>query len=125
MFASQQCECETVYAVRAGAGAQPLRAPCEPQNVFLSVGATEGIQILLQVLDTGARGSGRRAGVLIPLPQYPLYSATNTMLNVFQVRTAPPPLRPINVLYSVYWITVLYSYSLLTNTRKFLLYSTV
>ena len=38
---------------------------------------------MLKLLMTGR--DAPKAGVMIPIPQYPLYSATNTEYNAFQV----------------------------------------
>ncbi|XP_033920645.1 alanine aminotransferase 1 [Melopsittacus undulatus] len=47
--------------------------PADPNHIFLSSGASEAIVTMLKLL---VWGSGRsRTGVLVPLPQYPLYSA--------------------------------------------------
>ena len=48
---------------------------CEPAHIALTTGASEGVKRVL-----GALVRGPRDGVLIPMPQYPLYSATLTML---------------------------------------------
>ncbi|KAL4399168.1 alanine transaminase [Malassezia pachydermatis] len=45
-------------------------------NIYLTAGASAGISLMFQVFF----GSGD--GVLIPIPQYPLYSATLSLLNV-------------------------------------------
>ncbi|KAL3888708.1 hypothetical protein ACJMK2_001071 [Sinanodonta woodiana] len=54
--------------------------PCCSNNIFLCTGATEGIRIVLKMLMTGKSGS-EQAGIMIPVPQYPLYSATLTEFN--------------------------------------------
>nr|XP_031295779.1 alanine aminotransferase 1 isoform X2 [Camelus dromedarius] len=57
--------------------------PADPNNIFLSTGATDAIMTVLELLVTG---EGRtRTGVLIPIPQYPLYSAALAELNAVQV----------------------------------------
>ncbi|KAF8563716.1 hypothetical protein P879_03354 [Paragonimus westermani] len=71
-----------------------------PMNIFLSSGASEAVKVsnisanlqslivchfsILQLLSTGRDGSGR-AGVMVPIPQYPLYSATNAEYNAYQI----------------------------------------
>jgi len=50
--------------------------PSDPENIFLTAGASDGIKSVFSVLMANAN-----CGVLIPLPQYPLYSATMTILN--------------------------------------------
>ncbi|EHB16879.1 Alanine aminotransferase 1 [Heterocephalus glaber] len=57
--------------------------PADPNNIFLSTGASSAIVTVLKLL---VAGEGRtRTGVLIPIPQYPLYSATLAELNAVQV----------------------------------------
>ncbi|XP_007464592.1 PREDICTED: alanine aminotransferase 1 [Lipotes vexillifer] len=57
--------------------------PADPDNIFLSTGASDAIVTLLKLL---VCGEGRtRTGVLIPIPQYPLYSAALAELNAVQV----------------------------------------
>eukprot|EP00128_Syssomonas_multiformis_P001529 Colp12_sorted_trinity150504_noHs@30806 len=48
----------------------------DPESIFLSNGASSSVQTILQTLI-----SGPQVGVMIPIPQYPLYSATLTLLN--------------------------------------------
>ncbi|XP_077291600.1 alanine aminotransferase 1-like isoform X2 [Arctopsyche grandis] len=57
--------------------------PADWQNVILSAGASDGIKSVLKLLicDVG----GKKPGVLIPIPQYPLYSATLAEFNMEQV----------------------------------------
>ncbi|KAK8795715.1 hypothetical protein WA158_000371 [Blastocystis sp. Blastoise] len=45
--------------------------PCRSENIFLTNGASEGIQDILTLLV-----HDKNDGVLVPIPQYPLYSAT-------------------------------------------------
>ena len=47
-----------------------------PNNIFLSNGASEGIQMFLMTIIRN-----NSDGVLLPIPQYPLYSALLTLLN--------------------------------------------
>ncbi|XP_075405201.1 alanine aminotransferase 1 isoform X2 [Tenrec ecaudatus] len=57
--------------------------PSDPNNIFLSTGASDAIVTVLKLL---VAGEGRtRTGVLIPIPQYPLYSATLAELDAVQV----------------------------------------
>ncbi|XP_020946136.1 alanine aminotransferase 1 isoform X2 [Sus scrofa] len=57
--------------------------PADPNNIFLSTGASDAIVTVLKLL---VFGEGRtRTGVLIPIPQYPLYSAALAELNAVQV----------------------------------------
>ncbi|KAI9926858.1 glycerol-3-phosphate O-acyltransferase 2 [Aspergillus wentii] len=50
--------------------------PANPQDLFLSGGASSGVNTLLNVICNGPS-----AGVLVPIPQYPLYTATLSLLN--------------------------------------------
>ncbi|KAF8496628.1 pyridoxal phosphate-dependent transferase [Gautieria morchelliformis] len=45
--------------------------PSDPSNIFLTAGASEGVSLLINMLI-----STPNAGILIPIPQYPLYTAT-------------------------------------------------
>lgn len=53
------------------------------QNIILCAGASEGIRACLKLL-TGP-GSAKRPGVMIPIPQYPLYSASLAEYDMDQV----------------------------------------
>ncbi|NP_001369593.1 alanine aminotransferase 1 [Homo sapiens] len=57
--------------------------PADPNNVFLSTGASDAIVTVLKLLVAGEGHT--RTGVLIPIPQYPLYSATLAELGAVQV----------------------------------------
>lgn len=50
--------------------------PADPARIYLSAGASSGVNTLLNVLCAGPK-----TGVLIPIPQYPLYTATLSVLN--------------------------------------------
>ena len=50
--------------------------PSDPSNVFLSAGASSGVNTLMNVIC--AKPS---TGILVPIPQYPLYTATLSVLN--------------------------------------------
>ncbi|KAK4474964.1 hypothetical protein MN116_002067 [Schistosoma mekongi] len=58
--------------------------PANPQNIFLSNGASEAVKSILQLISTGEDGC-KRSGVMVPIPQYPLYSATNAEYNAYQI----------------------------------------
>merc|ERR1712029_1191596 len=53
------------------------------QKIILCAGASEGIRACLKLM-TGP-GEGKRPGVMIPIPQYPLYSASLAEYNMDQV----------------------------------------
>lgn len=55
-------------------------APCDAECLFLTNGASEGVKVILTMLIRSSQD-----GVLIPIPQYPLYSATMTLLGGKQV----------------------------------------
>ena len=50
--------------------------PSDPGNIFLSAGASSGVNTLMNVIC-----SSPETGVLVPIPQYPLYTATLSVLN--------------------------------------------
>lgn len=54
------------------------------QNVFLSTGASEAIKNILSLVNH-SRKQNSKAGVMIPIPQYPLYSATLCEFGIEQV----------------------------------------
>jgi alanine transaminase len=45
--------------------------PCEPNNIFLTAGASAGVSLILNMLI-----NTHNSGILIPIPQYPLYTAS-------------------------------------------------
>jgi len=45
--------------------------PCDPERVFLTNGASEGAKRIIELLIAGPKD-----GIMIPIPQYPLYSAS-------------------------------------------------
>ncbi|XP_028665485.1 alanine aminotransferase 2 [Erpetoichthys calabaricus] len=57
--------------------------PADPNNICLTTGASDGIMSILKLLVTGDGLS--RTGVMIPIPQYPLYSAAISELGAVQV----------------------------------------
>ncbi|XP_051631208.1 LOW QUALITY PROTEIN: alanine aminotransferase 1-like [Manacus candei] len=57
--------------------------PARAQDIFLSTGASDAIVNVLKLLVTGSGQS--RTGVMIPIPQYPLYSAAIAELDAVQV----------------------------------------
>jgi aspartate/methionine/tyrosine aminotransferase len=52
----------------------------DPDAIYLTDGASKGVQTALRILI-----SGKRDGIMIPIPQYPLYSATLTLYEGKQV----------------------------------------
>jgi len=58
--------------------------PADPENIFLTAGASEGVKFILEMLITSSRD-----GIMIPIPQYPLYSATITKCGGTQVNYYP------------------------------------
>jgi aspartate/methionine/tyrosine aminotransferase len=54
--------------------------PADPEQIFLTDGASKGVQSVLRLLVDGPSD-----GVMIPIPQYPLYSASITLLGGAQV----------------------------------------
>jgi len=57
--------------------------PSDPENVVLSGGASESIRNVLKLFIR--RGTGKKTGIMIPIPQYPLYSASIEEFNLGQV----------------------------------------
>ncbi|KAF7545448.1 hypothetical protein G7Z17_g9162 [Cylindrodendrum hubeiense] len=50
--------------------------PADPSKIYLSAGASSGVNTLLHVICAAPN-----TGILIPIPQYPLYTATLALLN--------------------------------------------
>lgn len=50
--------------------------PADPANIYLSAGASSGVNTLMNVICASPQ-----TGVLVPIPQYPLYTATLSVLN--------------------------------------------
>jgi alanine transaminase len=55
--------------------------PAKADNVFLTCGAFEGMLIALTLI-SGGRARGEKTGVLIPVPQYPVYIALMKTLDL-------------------------------------------
>ncbi|XP_062591773.1 alanine aminotransferase 1-like [Saccostrea cucullata] len=58
--------------------------PSNPDDIFLCTGASDGIKTIMKLLMTGKDGA-ERAGVMIPIPQYPLYTATIAEYNAYPI----------------------------------------
>lgn len=54
--------------------------PANPEHIFLTQGASAGVQTILQVITKNAK-----SGIMIPIPQYPLYSASLSLFNATPV----------------------------------------
>ncbi|KAF9437834.1 hypothetical protein BGZ76_010919 [Entomortierella beljakovae] len=50
--------------------------PADPSNIYLTQGASAGVQLTLQMLVEHSN-----VGIMIPIPQYPLYTATLAVLD--------------------------------------------
>lgn len=50
--------------------------PADPQNIYLCGGASAGVNALMSVICASPQ-----TGILVPIPQYPLYTATLSLLN--------------------------------------------
>ncbi|PYH45078.1 putative alanine aminotransferase [Aspergillus saccharolyticus JOP 1030-1] len=50
--------------------------PANPQDLYLTAGASSGVSTVLNIICDGPS-----AGVLVPIPQYPLYTATLSLLD--------------------------------------------
>lgn len=57
--------------------------PADYQDVFLSSGATDALRVVLFLLNTTS--SPKPAGVMIPIPQYPLFSSTIAEYGMYQI----------------------------------------
>ncbi|CAL1678306.1 unnamed protein product [Lasius platythorax] len=57
--------------------------PCDYRNIILSNGATDGIKSFLKLFNEII--DDKPSGVLIPIPQYPLYSATLAEFGLAQI----------------------------------------
>uniref|UniRef100_G3PYX0 Alanine aminotransferase 1 n=1 Tax=Gasterosteus aculeatus aculeatus TaxID=481459 RepID=G3PYX0_GASAC len=57
--------------------------PCDPDDVYLTTGASDGIVTMLKLLVCGKGAT--RTGVMISIPQYPLYSAALAELDAVQI----------------------------------------
>lgn len=57
-----------------------VRVDADPEHIYLSDGASKGVQTALRMLI-----SAPDDGIMIPIPQYPLYSATITLYGGTQV----------------------------------------
>ncbi|XP_034039936.1 alanine aminotransferase 2-like isoform X1 [Thalassophryne amazonica] len=57
--------------------------PCDPDNIYLTTGASDGIMTMLKLLVCG--DGVNRTGVMISIPQYPLYSAALADLTAVQI----------------------------------------
>lgn len=58
--------------------------PSDPNNIFLSTGASDSIKTIMKLMMTGKDGK-QRAGIMIPIPQYPLYTATIAEFNAYGI----------------------------------------
>ncbi|XP_041347626.1 alanine aminotransferase 2-like [Gigantopelta aegis] len=58
--------------------------PSDPEDIHLSTGASDGIKSILSLVLTGKLGKDR-AGIMIPVPQYPLYTAAIAEFNAFAI----------------------------------------
>nr|XP_033506801.1 alanine aminotransferase 2-like isoform X2 [Epinephelus lanceolatus] len=80
--ASQGIDCvrEDVarYVARRDGG-----VPCNPDDIYLTTGASDGIVTILKLLVCGEGAT--RTGAMISIPQYPLYSAALAELGAVQI----------------------------------------
>ena len=58
--------------------------PCSYENVYLVNGASEGIKAMLFMV-MGGKCSEQQAGVMVPIPVFPLYNAALTELGAYMV----------------------------------------
>lgn len=57
--------------------------PADPDNIILSTGASGAIKNLLALFHSEI--NGKKSGIMVPIPQYPLYSATIAEFDMAQV----------------------------------------
>jgi alanine transaminase len=55
--------------------------PSNPDNLILTNGASSSVKLILELFESEAE----KSGILIPIPQYPLYSATVAEFNMHQI----------------------------------------
>lgn len=91
----QGCQGQSVGSYTDSAGIEAVRRQvadfiskrdgfdCDWQNVVLTAGATTGIKGILSMLKCEL--GGKKSGIMIPIPQYPLYSATIEEFGMTQV----------------------------------------
>lgn len=65
-----------MYTLRLTTGIGRDGYPADPGSIFMTAGASGGVNTLLHVIC-----SKPETGVLVPMPQYPLYTATLSILN--------------------------------------------
>ena len=58
--------------------------PADPEKIFLTTGASEGVKAVIDLLVAGPHD-----GIMIPIPQYPLYSAAIKKVGGVQVNYYP------------------------------------
>jgi len=90
------CRGESVGSYSASPGIEPIRrdvanyiserdgVPANWEDVFMTTGASDGIRTVMK-LALPAFDSKLPVGVMIPLPQYPLYSASVAEFGAYQV----------------------------------------
>ncbi|KEZ39472.1 putative alanine aminotransferase, mitochondrial [Scedosporium apiospermum] len=81
-------QCQSVGAYSASAGVPAIKKsvadflerrdgfPADPAHIYLSAGASAGVNTLLHIIC-----ADQNSGVLVPIPQYPLYTASLAVLN--------------------------------------------
>ena len=58
--------------------------PCSYENIYLVNGASEGIKAMLFMV-MGGKCSEEQAGVIVPIPTFPLYNSALTELGAYMV----------------------------------------
>jgi len=59
---------------------------CDASDIILCAGASEGIRAVMKLIfNPEGAPEGQKPGVMIPIPQYPLYSATLAEFNMHQI----------------------------------------
>lgn len=81
---SEACGIELIRRQCANYIEQRDGIPADWQNIFLTTGASEVVKSMLSFINHSSK-PGLHVGVMIPIPQYPLYSATICELGMHQV----------------------------------------
>jgi alanine transaminase len=81
---SEACGIELIRRQCAAYIEERDSVPADWQNVFLTTGASEVVKSMLSFVNHSGK-PGLPVGVMIPIPQYPLYSATICELGMHQV----------------------------------------
>ena len=121
------CGGQSVGAYSDSAGVEIIRHHCSDyikrrdnleadwQNIVLTTGASEGIRAVLALVNTTSTDS-KPSGVMIPIPQYPLYSATIAEYGMYPINYYLDECKPTLILFtSFHYVTQLFITQLLSG----------